>query len=232
MRPTLLGGLSALIAALTAVATVNGAVARMFRNDPSHTAAAVILVLVGFLCGLLSQISQPAAGQATVRVHKAILAVGSVTMVLGIAFALVAQVATMSLGERPIIAARTQSLGSSVDFHAEISTQGAKAHDQVVITIFGLKSDNSRTSPIYYAKFGPDQEGNFHHEVQMDLDIAKTAGLYLTAVVVPEGILPVLVDCDGNVVEQSGERRLLNGETVPFHTHGFPLVSCLVLSFS
>ena len=204
----------------------------MFRNYPWYTTVAVILVLVAFLCGLLSQITQPATDQAGARVHNAVLGVGSITLVLGITFALIAQVATTSLGERPIITARTQGRGASVELHAEIRTQGAKAHDQVVITIFGLRSDNSRTSPIYYSKVGPDEHGSFHQEVEMDLDATKTPGLYLTAVVVPEGILPVTVDCDGNVVEQSGEQPLVNGETVPFHTHGFPLVACLVLSFA
>jgi hypothetical protein len=55
--------------------------------------------------------------------------------------------------------------------------------------------------------------------------------VYLTAVVVPEGIFTRDVDCDGNEVNPDGTTKLINGKTVPFHTHGSPLVGCVAVMF-
>lgn len=231
-RAALLGGLTTLIVALTAVATVNGEVARMFRNHAFFTGVALALVLVAILCGMLTQ-----AVKGWER-SSLLLVAGSVALVLGMGCALLAEVNTLALSDRPTISATVQLDGQNVVFHAQVEARKAKAHDQVVVIVYGVLPNDVRTGAIYYAKTGPDTNGDLSQDVQLIVDGARYSGVYLSAVVVPENVRPPNVDCDGDIVGPDGQNQpsSQSGENAPkfesFRPNGHaPLVGCLSMDF-
>lgn len=226
----LLAGLTTLIGALTAVATANGAVTRLFRNHPVLTAIALICVLAAFLCGLLLVVAKEAFRATLVRL-------GSVLLVLGLGLALIAQVATLSLSDRPTIAVTSRPRGADVELDASVRVAEAKAHDQLVVVMYGVTPGGHRTSALYYAKTGPDSGGTLAQQPQLVLIRRKYNGVYVTALVVPEGIKPPAVDCDGNIVDPTGQLRTTippggnRRQPVPFRPNGDnPLVACVTLA--
>ena len=173
-RAILLGGLTTLIAALTAVATVNGEVARMFRNHWVLTLIAILLVLSAVLCGMLTQ-----TGFGVTARHWLLVA-GTGTLVLGMGFALWAQVRSLSQSDRPTITAHAEATGDNMRVTAHVGGAKAKMRDQIVVIVYGRHLDGSRGSPIYYAKTGPDTDGDLSQDIEIEVDRKLLGGVYIT----------------------------------------------------
>jgi hypothetical protein len=220
-----------LLAALTAVATASGEVGRMFRNHAIFTSIALSLVLVAILCGLLTQ-----AGASWSKDPR-LLIVGSVALILSMGCALIAEVKTLALSDRPIITSTQERSGSTVTFSAHVQGRKAKAHDQIVVVIYGVTPSNVRTSPIYYAKTGPNTSGDLEQDIHLEINSARYGGVYVSAVVVPEDVRPPTVDCDGDVVGSDGSNLVdtshpSSDQHVSFRPNGqAPLVGCLTVQF-
>jgi hypothetical protein len=240
-RTALLGAVTTLVATLTVIATVNGDIARMFRNHQLATVLALILELVAILCGLLTQIHWPMGSFSRSHgwpVSSSLLVVGSVALVFGLGLAVVAEVRSLALSDRPAVTATFAVDGSAVDFKAHVISRKAKAHDQIVVTVYGVAPNGQRGSVLYYAKSGPTTEGELTQDIDLILDGRMYGGAYLSANVVSENVLPPEIDCDGNIVRDDGTNLMTDSieggkaEPVPFRPGGRPpLVGCLTITF-
>jgi len=216
---------------LTAVATANGTVTHLFRNEGWWVLVAIVLVLIGVLTGYLVVI--PGFDQ---RLHLPLLIVGVGAVVVGLGIGLVVEVFSLSLNDRPTISATTKDLGSIEQFDASVTTSDVKAHDQMTVVVYGLLPNGARGSTLYYNKSGPDTNGNLNQQVQLFVDRTSYGGVYVSALLIPADEPAVNVDCDGDIIGPDGSltTTTLNGQSasVPFRPGGnAPLVGCLTLRF-
>ncbi len=227
----LTGGMSTLVGSLTIVATANGTITRLFRNDGWWVLAAITLVLIGVLLGYLVLIPGVTAAKQSWYLRLGIIAV-----VVGTGIGLWVETVSLSLNDRPAIDATTQFSDGVEQLRADVTTSDIKAHDQMAVIVYGLRPDGSRGPTLYYSKSGPGADGTMDQKVQVFVDKALYQGVYVSALLIPEHVAAVNVDCDGNIIGPDGTLETMQvGSTtqpVEFRPNGkTALVGCLTLRF-
>jgi hypothetical protein len=224
----LLGGLVALIGSLTVLVNANGEIERMFRNSEAAIFKAMLLVLFALLCGYLIQ-----AGLFDIDwAQTTFLVAGSVALVVAFGIGIHTLLDALNLPDRPTIDVTEQPSASNGLLTAQVITHKARPHDQIVVTVYGKKSDGTLRE-VSYAKTGPDGDGVLQYNVRTLLDPTKFEGVYVSAVVAPESSNTPEVDCDGFIVDADG-RIELDGQNqkVPFRPNREdPLVACATAEF-
>jgi hypothetical protein len=237
-RNIVVATLGALIAALTAVAAANDDVTRMFRNSPGAAFTALALVVVAILGEVLGRVFSD---------NKALLTVGAVALAAALVVGLYAEIQALHLSDRPKISLTvTQSPEEPAAVKVEAESSKALAHDQIVVSVFGeTKESESRLQAIYYAKTGPDTDGNMTQDISVSVNSDKYRGVYVTAAIVPESVEPWSVDCNGVKMAPDGTtattldehgKPILDDDGKPqkvyFRPSGLdPLVSCATAEF-
>lgn len=219
----LIAGLTTLLAALTAIATANGAVTRMFRNFGYLIYLAIFAVLIAFLCGQLARILVGSA-------RKRVVILGTLLLFVGLSLGIFFQVQSTTLNERANITAKTTLRGRAIELDAAVTATGAKAEAQLLVVVFGIpmKGGAAVDTPIlYYAKTGPDVGGKLRQDLQLFLPSGRFRVVRVNAAVYDPGADAVTVGCGGEILDDNGHEKINPKTRKPFPRLNRDRTACL-----
>jgi hypothetical protein len=208
----LLAVVPALTVALAAIGGATGGLARLFRDQTGAARASIALVFVSFALAALARrpVTTP-GGHVGKRVRRrdlraGMLLISALTLVVGIAWAVDAQIAVMGRGQAPAVTGSVTPTSSGDALDAHVVATGVRSSNRIVVLAFESSDEHgdtqSRKVPLYYSKTGPDADGQVDVHVVAQVptsDLQAFPYVFVTAVLGEDQR-----DCDGAPIEGEG----------------------------
>ena len=155
---TLAAVFGALATTLTTFATANGGLARMFRDRPGWSQAAVVLVGLGALLAVPVPALRPGTSRSSARFRSHCFAAASTLLLLGLSLGVLTAVASAGTRQRPSIVGEVTADPVPV-LVATVSVQGLRSRDTVHVSVHGFRAGGQPVEHVYQAEVGADTDG-------------------------------------------------------------------------